>query len=329
MADIVVIAERQKNTLHTGVYQALGKAKAMADSIGAGVGLYLMGDGDIDDIGSLYAYGAGTVVFVRDALLKEYSTDAYAGVAAGIITKENPLAVLACSTFFSRDYLPVAAAKCGTDIIVDCMDASVSTDGRVRAVRPGLDGGIAAVVYCRRYTPQIVLFRPGVLSIPAKSQTTDGHFVQRAAQDYWQPTAPRVSLSKIIPAQAAAASLEDAELIIAGGRGLKTKENFQLLVQLAGRLGGRVACTRPCVDVGWAPPTQQVGQTGVSVRPALYLAFGISGAIQHITGLAKAKHIFAVNTDPGAHIFNMCSYGAVADAAGVARQMLHETALPV
>ena len=321
MAVILVIAEMHKDTLPAGVYEVLGKARAVAESIGARVKLYVLGGGEVPDAGGLYTCGAHSAVFVQGSGPAGYSTDAYAGIAAGIIRKENPLAVLACSTFFSRDYLPLAAAQCGSDVITDCLDVTLSGTGKMQAIKPGPGDGTATVTYCREGAVQMALFRPGVLDTPVQTPGATDSFVCSPVEDFWQPCAPRVVLSEILYGSGAA-GLEQADLIVAGGRGMKTKENFRLLGLLAEKLGGQLACTRPCVDLGWAPPTRQIGQTGVSVRPVVYLAFGISGAIQHVTGLTKARHIFAVNTDPAAYIFNICSGGAVADAAGVARQML-------
>ncbi len=306
-----VITEQSRGKLRSVSFELLGKGRELADKLGTELGAVCLGDGS-EDIGSLVQHGADKVFFVKDAALGGSPEDLYAGQLLKLIGQYQPEIVIAGATPLGRSVIPRVAARLRTGLTADCTDLDIDPQKRLLLqTRPTFGGNIMATIVCPNRRPQMATVRPRVFRRSQPDAKRQGQVIQldfdKAA------VTSRTKLLSFVADITEKVKLEDADVIVSGGRGLGKAANFEIIEALAKALGGAVGSSRPPVDEGWIPYSHQVGQTGKTVCPKLYIACGISGAVQHLAGMQTSDVIVAINSDPAAPIFEVASYGLVGD----------------
>ncbi len=306
MATILTFAEQRDGKLRRTSLETVSEARRLAGGLGADVTAVVVGPGSESLGGELASYGADRVVVFDDAAFGTYATEAWARALAHAIAEAKPSVVLVPFTAIGKDLAPRVAAKIGAGLASDCVGFDVK-GGSLAARRPMYAGkAYAAVEWTGE--PRMATLRPNVFPLgqPDPSRKAD---VRKTTVD----TAARARVTEVKAAGAGKVQLTEAQIIVSGGRGLKGPENFHLVESLANAMGAAVGASRAVVDAGWVDHQMQVGQTGKTVSPSLYLACGISGAIQHLAGMSSSKVIVAINKDPDAPIFKVANYGVVGD----------------
>ena len=307
-----VFAEQRGGKLMPVVIELLGEGRKLAEQIGTELCAVLLGENVADLARECIGYGADKVYVADAPELKDYTTDAYTKVIYEAIQQYKPEIVLCGATHIGRDLGPCLSVKCETGLTADCTKLEIDpVDHKIMQTRPAFGGNLMATIVCPEHRPQMSTVRPGVMEKAAFDPDRTGEIV--TLQPVFADGDLRVKVLEIVKNLENAVSLTDAKVIVAGGMGLGSKEGFDLLDKLADRLGGVVAASRACVDAGWAPHSWQVGQTGTTVKPAIYIACGISGAIQHVAGMKDSGYIVAINKNPSAAIFELADYGIVGD----------------
>jgi electron transfer flavoprotein alpha subunit len=306
MPGIVTFAEHRDGKLRRPSLEAVSEAKRLTASLGSPVTAVVVGPGADGLAAELASYGADKVHVFDDPALAAYATEPYARALAQAVTEAKPAAVLVPFTAMGKDLAPRAAARLGAGLVSDCVSFAVK-DGRLQARRPMYAGKAYATLRWEG-PPQMATLRPNVFPLE-KPDTSRKAEVTKGAVD----TSARAKVTAVHAAAAGKVELTEAQIIVSGGRGLKGPENFHLIQGLADALGAAVGASRAVVDAGWVDHQYQVGQTGKTVSPTLYVACGISGAIQHLAGMSSSKIIVAINKDPDAPIFKVASYGLVGD----------------
>ncbi len=308
---IWVFAEQEEGTLRKVTFEILSNARKIADSKGEQLCAVCLGK-DVAALGDKFApYGADKAYLVQHEALGQYTTDAYAKALADLITKEQPSIVLFGATVMGKDLAPKVAARVGAGLASDCVDIRLDDNGSFVVKRPIYAGKAYAEVSFQNTEIMMASVRPNVLiaSAPDESKTAEVENVtpEISADDI------RVKVVEVQKTGAGKVDLTEAEIIVSGGRGMKGPENYKMLEDLAEVLGATVGASRAAVDAGWRPLSDQVGQTGKVVSPNLYVACGISGAIQHYAGMGTSKVIVAINKDEEAPILTKCDYAIVDD----------------
>lgn len=311
---IYVIAEQFEGKLRNVSFELLGQARKLADTIGDEVGAILIGK-DVKPLAQeLIAHGAHKVYVYDDAKLEQYNTTAYAKVICDFFHEEKPNVFLIGATNIGRDLGPRVANALQTGLTADCTQLSVDDDKKTIVwTRPALGGNIMAEIICPDHRPQMGTVRPNVFKKPEADANATGEIIEKTANltdaDFM------TKFVELIKMGGGGVKLEEADVIVAGGRGMNGAEPFTgMLKDLADLLGGAVGASRACVDAGWIDALHQVGQTGKTVGPKLYIACAISGAIQHLAGMTGSDYIVAINKDEDASIFKVCDFGIVGDA---------------
>ncbi len=297
----------------TGVsFELIGKAKELAKDLDTNVTAVILGSGVKALADDLAAYGADKVIVVDDPALKEYTTEPYAHAMNSVVEKYKPEIVLFGATAIGRDLAPRVSARVKTGLTADCTKLEVDADTKnLRMTRPAFGGNIMATIICPDNRPQMATVRPGVMQKISK--------IAGAVADVddfnpgFTPNNKYVEVLDIVKIVSNKIDIQDAKILVSGGRGVGCAENFKMLEDLAAVLGGEVSASRACTDAGWVDKALQVGQTGKTVRPNLYIAVGISGAIQHLAGMEESDIIIAINKDEYAPIFDVADYGIVGD----------------
>ena len=316
-----VFAEQRGGKLMPVVIELLGEGRKLAQQIGTELCAVLLGENVADLARECIGYGADKVYVADAPELKDYTTDAYTKVIYEAIQQYKPEIVLCGATHIGRDLGPCLSVKCETGLTADCTKLEIDpVDHKIMQTRPAFGGNLMATIVCPEHRPQMSTVRPGVMEKAAFDPDRTGEIV--TLQPVFADGDLRVKVLEIVKNLENAVSLTDAKVIVAGGMGLGSKEGFDLLAKLADRLGGVVAASRACVDAGWAPHSWQVGQTGTTVKPAIYIACGISGAIQHVAGMKDSGYIVAINKNPSAAIFELADYGIVGDLYDVSPAIL-------
>jgi len=314
--DIYVIADRFEGQVRNVTLELIGQARLIADQLGQDVKVLLLGENVKDQAQLLIHSGADTVYVFEHPLLDRYNTDGYTKVITEFFESHKPNAILIGATNDGRDLAPRISARMKSGVVADCTILSVDTkDGLVEWTRPALGGNILAEIICPEHRPQMGTVRPAVFKKPDLDMTRQGQI--ESVSVTLEEADLHSKFLEMIKVDMGSINLEEAQIIVAGGRGLGHKANFMKLHELADVLGGVVGATRPLVEMGWAEYPQQIGQTGKMIAPKIYIALGISGAIQHTAGIGGSDIIIAVNTDPEAPIFKVCDYGIVGDAMEV------------
>lgn len=309
--DVWIIGEQVGGQIHPVTRELMGEGLKIARTLQKKMAVVLPGYGIADDAKSLLCHGADTVYYLEHPLLENFTTDGYVAALAQHITAHKPEIVLIGATAFGRDIAPRLAARLGTGLTADCTALEVDPeDGKLLMTRPAFGGNLMATIVCPKNRPQMATVRPGVME-PAAETSVDGVFL--TVDVALDPKDILVRLIRTHLPQSRSVELAKAQVVVAGGRGLKSAEGFDLLRQLADILGGELGASRAAVDSGWIDAAHQVGQTGATVRPTIYVACGISGAIQHVSGMSESDTIVAINKDPDAPIFDICDYGIVGD----------------
>ena len=293
--------------------ELLGKGRELAAALGTEVTAALLGSG-VDSLLPLLArYGAERIVVVDDPALETYMTEPYTRAMAAVTGRFKPEILLCGATAVGRDLAPRLSARLHTGLTADCTGLEIDPQTRnLMMTRPAFGGNIMATIVCAEHRPQMATVRPGVMQRiePLKSSQP---FVERMRVE-GIAEGMNVEILEVVKKVSAKKDIQEARVLVAGGRGMGGPENFAVLEELAEVLGGTVASSRASVDAGWVGKDRQVGQTGKTVRPDLYIACGISGAIQHLAGMEESGIIVAINKDPSAPIFEAADYGVVGDA---------------
>ncbi|MFP3155960.1 electron transfer flavoprotein subunit alpha/FixB family protein [Lachnospiraceae bacterium ZAX-1] len=309
----VFIFAQQVDGKVTGVsYELIGKGKELAAELGTEVTAVLVGDGIKALADNLAAYGADKVIVVDDPVLKEYRTEPYTHAMYNVIEKYKPEIVLYGATAIGRDVAPRISARVKTGLTADCTKLEVDAETKnLRMTRPAFGGNIMATIISPEHRPQMATVRPGVMQ---KIQKIEGaKAVVEEVKLTFEENNKYVEITEIVKKVTDKVDIMDAKILVSGGRGIGSPENFKVLEDFAKVLGAEVSSSRACVDAGWREKDQQVGQTGKTVRPNLYFAIGISGAIQHLAGMEESDLIIAINKDETAPIFDVADYGLVGD----------------
>ncbi|MBQ9949098.1 MAG: electron transfer flavoprotein subunit alpha/FixB family protein [Clostridia bacterium] len=309
---VFVFAEQVDGKISEISFELLGKAKELAEKLRTDVTAMLLGY-KVENLASeLARYGADRVITVDDKKLESYMTEPYADAITKIIKRFNPEVVLYGATTIGRDLAPRVSARVFTGLTADCTKLDVDTENhQVLMTRPAFGGNLMATIMCPEYRPQMATVRPGVMQ---KAEPNDAHKAEVIKFDAeLKNNSNYVEIADIIKKEAKRRDIGEANILVSGGRGVGSAENFAMLRELADILGGEVSASRACVDAGWVEKDLQVGQTGKTVRPTLYIAVGISGAIQHLAGMEESGTIIAINKDESAPIFEVADYGIVGD----------------
>ena len=322
---VFVYAQQVDNEISGIALELLGKANELAKDLNTDVTAVLVGSGVSGLVDTLAEYGADKVIVVDDPELKDYRTEPYTHALASVINEYKPDIMLVGATAIGRDLGPRVSARVATGLTADCTVLEIG-DFPINAVpgkeneqkhnqllmtRPAFGGNTIATIACPYNRPQMATVRAGVMQkiTPIKGAKAN---VEEFNPDF-TPDNKYVEILDIVKSVAETVDIMDAKILVSGGRGVGSPENFKILEDLAEVLGGTVSCSRAVVDSGWKPKDLQVGQTGKTVRPNVYFAIGISGAIQHVAGMEESDIIVAINKDADAPIFDVADYGVVGD----------------
>ena len=310
--NVWIFAEQREGKIAPVVIELLGEGRKLAKEVDAELCAILLGK-DVDGLAKeLITFGADKVYVADDALLKKYTTDAYTKVIKDAIDEIKPEIMLFGATHIGRDLAPRIASRVGTGLTADCTKLEIDPeDKKIKQTRPAFGGNIMATIICPNHRPQMSTVRPGVMDKAEKDETRTGEVI---ALDYKITQDDiRTTVLETVKTKKDLVSLTDANVIVSGGLGLGGPEGFEMLKKLADKLGGVVGSSRAAVDAGWIDHSHQVGQTGTTVKPNLYIACGISGAIQHLAGMQSSDFIIAINKNPAAPILEIADYGVVGD----------------
>lgn len=313
--DVMVFAEQRRGELEDAAFELLAKGRELADSLGVELYSLLICKNVENKVEELIAGGADKVIVVQDDSLHHFLPEPYSNILLHIFDKYKPTIFLAPSTTQGRALLSRTAASIYTGLTADCTGLSLDEDGNLIQTRPAFGGSVKAKIITPNTRPQMATVRPRVFSPLPKNYERKGEIIKETI-----PAEKFKSVSKFeswIPDETSEISIEDADIIVSGGRGLGRAENFELLFELAEIMGAAVGASRSVIDEGWIPYSHQVGQTGKTVAPSMYIAFGISGAIQHLEGMRSSDFIVAVNRDREAPIFKVADIGIIADLFNV------------
>ena len=320
---VFVFAQQVDNKLNGIALELVGKGKDLAKDLGTEVTAVLIGSDVMGLTKELAEYGADRIIVVDDPELKEYRTEPYAHALAEVIKKYKPEIRLVGATAIGRDLGPRVSARIHTGLTADCTQLEIGDfpinpipgreqlHNQLLMTRPAFGGNTIATIACPNFRPQMATVRPGVMQ---KAERVEG--AQAVIEEFnpgFVPNNKYVEILDIVKAVSDVEDIMDAKILVSGGRGVGSAENFKLLDDLAEALGGTVSCSRAVVDAGWKSKDLQVGQTGKTVRPHVYFAIGISGAIQHLAGMEESDIIIAINKDETAPIFDVADYGIVGD----------------
>nr|MDA8424045.1 FAD-binding protein [Nitrospiraceae bacterium] len=315
-----VFAEQHKGDVASVALELLGEGRKLADKRKTKLSAVFIGHNIKSKTKDLIAHGADLVYLADDPALKDFNDDSYAAILTTLARKHKPEIILAGATAIGRSFFPKVASSLYTGLTADCTVLDIDAEtGHLHQTRPAFGGNILATIMTPNHRPQMATVRHKVMKPAPRNDSRIGDIIEIP---YTQSGDLRTRVIKTIEELGETVNICEADIIVAGGRGLGSAKNFQLIEELAKVLGGAVAATRGAVDEGWIPYPHQVGQTGKTVCPKLYIACGISGAIQHVAGMQSSEVIVAINRDPDAPIFNVATYGIVGDVHEVVPIMI-------
>lgn len=347
--NVWVYAEQRHGKLMNVALELIGEGRRLAREVGPEAKVYAIligGKKDIDGLKSeCFEFGADGVYLIADDLLEQYTTDGYTKAFTETIHKDKPEIVLFGATHIGRDLAPRVAARLNTGLTADCtrLDVKVSSyidyaqksttldtsdldpaseDKGLKQTRPAFGGNLMATIICPRTRPQMATVRPGVMTRRERRPGVTGEIIE--VKPNLSAADIRIEVVDVVKSAKEIVSLTDAEIICSGGRGLGDPSGFELIRQFAEKVGGVVGSSRAAVDAGWIDQSHQVGQTGTTVKPKIYFACGISGAIQHLAGMQTSDIIVAINKDPDAPIFEIADFGIVGDLYKVIPEIIGE-----
>ena len=320
---VYVFAQQVDNEVSGIALELIGKGKDLAKDLDTDVTAVLIGSDVKGLVDVLAEYGADKVIVVDDPELKEYRTEPYAHALASVINEFKPDVMLVGATAIGRDLGPRVSARVHTGLTADCTQLDIgdfpmvpvpgkeTKHNQLLMTRPAFGGNTIATIACPEFRPQMATVRPGVMQKAERVPGAKAEVIE--FNPGFTPDNKYVEILEVVKAVSDVADIMDAKILVSGGRGAGSPENFKLLEDLADALGGTVSCSRAVVDSGWKPRDLQVGQTGKTGRPQVYFAIGISGAIQHVAGMEESDIIVAINKDENAPIFDVADYGIVGD----------------
>lgn len=315
---IWVFCEQKKGDVQSISYELLSEGRSLADTLDVELCGVLFGSNVKDQASDIIARGADKVYVVDSEALKEYGDEPYAHVFIDLIEEYKPEIVLMGATSIGRSLAPRIATKIRTGLTADCTSLDIDSDTRnLKQTRPAFGGNIMATILCSDYRPQMATVRHKVFKEAEADSSRTGEIIEKEYSRDAAVLASRTRVIDTIEEVVSTVNIADADIIVSGGRGLGTPDKFKLLEELAHVLGGAVGASRAAVDSDWIDYSHQVGQTGKTVCPKMYIACGISGQIQHLIGMQSSDTIIAINSDPHAPIFKVATYGIVGDVAEI------------
>ncbi|MEE1078427.1 MAG: electron transfer flavoprotein subunit alpha/FixB family protein [Agathobacter sp.] len=320
---VYIYAQQVDNEISSIAFELIGKAKELAGALGTDVTAVLLGHNVSGLVSDLAEYGADKVIVVDDPELETYRTEPYAHALASVINEYKPEIMLVGATAIGRDLGPTVSARVATGLTADCTVLEIGDfplnpvagqeqkHNQLLMTRPAFGGNTIATIACPDNRPQMATVRPGVMQkLPREAGRTAEVINYNPG---FTPNNRYVEIMEVVKAVGQVENIMDAKVLVSGGRGVGSEEGFAMLKELADVFGGMVSCSRAVVENGWMAPDYQVGQTGKTVRPQIYFAIGISGAIQHVAGMEESDLIIAINKDEDAPIFDVADYGLVGD----------------
>ena len=320
---VYIYAQQVDNEISSIAFELIGKAKELAGALGTDVTAVLLGHNVSGLVSDLAEYGADKVIVVDDPELETYRTEPYAHALASVINEYKPEIMLVGATAIGRDLGPTVSARVATGLTADCTVLEIGDfplnpvagqeqkHNQLLMTRPAFGGNTIATNACPDNRPQMATVRPGVMQkLPREAGRTAEVINYNPG---FTPNNRYVEIMEVVKAVGQVENIMDAKVLVSGGRGVGSEEGFAMLKELADVFGGMVSCSRAVVENGWMAPDYQVGQTGKTVRPQIYFAIGISGAIQHVAGMEESDLIIAINKDEDAPIFDVADYGLVGD----------------
>jgi electron transfer flavoprotein alpha subunit len=345
--NVWVFAEQRQGKMMNVALELIGEGRRLAREIGGGAKVYavLVGDKTEQLSQECFEFGADGVYLIEHELLKHYTTDGYTKVLTDAVRRDKPEIVIFGATHIGRDLAPRVAARLNTGLTADCtrLDVKVSSyieyanknttldtsdldpnsdDKGLKQTRPAFGGNLMATIICPRTRPQMATVRPGVMTKRERKPGATGEILRYEPK--LEAANIHVDIVEVVKSAKEIVSLTDADIICSGGRGLGDPSGFELIKKFADTVGGVVGSSRAAVDAGWIDHSHQVGQTGTTVKPKIYFACGISGAIQHLAGMQTSELIVAINKDPAAPIFEVADYGIVGDLYKVIPKIIAE-----
>jgi electron transfer flavoprotein alpha subunit len=308
-----VLIERKEGRIEAASLETLSCGRRLTDDLGGRLVAVLVGSGGREQVGELASYGADEELLIDNPRLVEYSAELYVEALYKLIRDETPDIFLCGATLISRDLAPRLAARLGTGLVSECIGLAIEQDGRLSATRLTYGGMISSTILYAASGTRMATVRPGIMTIARKNSARKAEI--RTVVPGLEVGESRVHLKGVVKADPDKISLDEADVILAGGKGMAGRENFQLLEELAGKLGGIVAASLGAIDEGWLPRKKLVGQTGVTIAPKLYVACGISGSVYHVLGMRDSRFVIAINKDRNAPIFKVADMSIIGDAA--------------
>lgn len=325
---IFVFAEQRDRKVQKVALELIGKGKELAKDLNTTVTAVLLGKDMLDEAKRLCYAGADNVIYVNDDMLDVYMTEPYVHAMNKIIMDKKPDVVIYGATAIGRDMAPRVSARVHTGLTADCTGLTIEPDDEnseklnLMMTRPAFGGNIMATIACPNHRPQMATVRPGVMKAAKYSEENPVNIEEFKVE--FPKECRNVEILDITRIIQQRMNIEDAKVLVSGGRGMHGPENYPMLEELADLLGGTISASRAAVDAGWVPKDRQVGQTGKTVRPNLYIACGISGAIQHLAGMEESDFIIAINKDETAPIFDVADVGIVGDIFKVVPLLIDE-----
>lgn len=318
--NVAVFIEQRDGVINGVSYEMLGEGRKLADQLGEKLYAIFPGHNMQKAAEELIKYGADKVFYVDGPELKNFQDDTFCKVVTDFINQEKPSIFLAGATAIGRSFIPKVAARVYGGLVADCTKLEVDTDRRLLlGTRPAFGGNLMATIICPHHRPQMATVRHKVMKAAVKDESRTGEVVVHTLGE--TSTFERTKIIDIVKTVESTVNISEADIIVSGGRGMGSAEKFEMLRELAEVLGGAVGASRAAVDNGWIPYSHQVGQTGKTVCPKLYIACGISGSVQHMAGMQSSDFIIAINKDPNADIFQIANLGIVGDLNEVVPQL--------
>jgi len=303
--------------------ELLGKGRELADKLGVVLTAFLLGESVQDTSKELIFFGADEVIVADHPLLRDYRTELYTDIISEQVMARKPEVLIVGASPIGRDLAPRLSFRLNAGCTADCTGLDIDEKNRLFvSTRPAFGGNVMATIICPEHRPQMSTVRPGVMALPEKDDSREGQIIDLELQ--LDEDACKVKILESVKGANEGVNIQDAERIVAVGMGAGDKETFDMIKELAKLLDGEVGATRFAVEAGWVSHDRQIGQTGKTVRPELYVGCGISGAVQHTAGMSASKMIIAINKDPNAEIFKIADYGIVGDVRKVVPAIISE-----
>lgn len=293
-------------------YELLAWGKGLAEKLKVKLASVVLGNGIEDKVGELIERGADIVYVVDDERLEHFLVDVHTRIYKAMISEHSPDIVIASATTYGRTVMPVLAATIRTGLTADCTELDIDEAGLLLQTRPAIGGNVMATIKTPNHRPQMATVRPRSKKPLPSEKSRKGSVIRKEyPDDFFRSKYRWISFEKD---ESSESPIQESEVVVTGGKGMKDGKNFKLLYDLAEKLDGAVGASRAAVDMGWIPYSHQIGLSGKTVSPRLYMAFGVSGAVQHVAGMSSSELVVAVNKDPDAPIFKVADFGIVGDA---------------